>query len=201
MTSLQIINLSLSTLGQATISQAQLTADAHPSAVAANDWYEPCRDEVLGANNWSFATVTQALTALDVDDIKWEYCYSYPDVTLAVSTMWHVYNEATANTKDQQEFTVKYIPTLAVTAIYTDLEDAYAEYTYKVTDTTLWTTQFVMALVYRLASAMAVTLTGAKDKGIEAGQLYNVMISDAKRLSFSEKPKKEEMECKYIEAR
>ncbi len=203
MTQLQIINLSLVNLGQNVITQAQLTANAHPSAIAANLWWEPCRDEVLGANNWSFATVTLALTALDITDLEWEYVYSYPAVTLAVSSMWNVYNEATFDKKDAQEFTVKYIPTLAVTAIFTNLDYAYAEYTYKVTDTTLWTNQFVMAFSYRLSAAMANSITGASQLGIAASQMYTNLISDAKRLSFSEKPKKDssQNDCKYIKAR
>lgn len=201
MTQLQIINLSLVNLGQNVITQAQLTADAHPSAVAANLWYEPCRDEVLGANNWSFATVTQTLSALDIDDYKWDYVYSSPAVTLAVSTIWNVFNESTADIKDAQEFERRYIPTLGVTAIFSDLEDACAEFTYKVTDTTLWTTEFIMAFSYRLASAMAKSITGAGENGIAAGQIYNSLISEAKRLSFSEKPKKDGEDCSYINAR
>ena len=201
MTELGIINLSLVNLGQNVITQAQLTANAHPSAVAANLWFEPCRDEVLGANDWSFATVTQSLTALDIEDVKWDYVYSSPAVTLAASSMWSVYNDATVTIKDQQEFTVRYIPTLGVTAIFTDLPNAIAEYTYKVSDTTLWTNEFVMAFTYRLAAAMALTITGAKDKGLEAMQIFNGMISDAKRLSFYEKPKKDEKSCGYVDCR
>lgn len=201
MTNLQIINLSLVNLGQNVITQAQLTANAHPSAVAANLWWEPCRDEVLGANNWSFATVTQVLTALDITDSQWDYVYSYPAVTLAVSSMWKVFNDGTAATSDEQEFTVKYIPTLGVTAIFTDLDDAYAEYTYKVTDTTLWTNEFNMAFSYRLSAAMAKMITGASDLGTAAMAIYNGLISEAKRLSFSEKPKKPEENCGYINTR
>lgn len=201
MTQLQVINLSLVNLGQNVITQAQLTANALPSAVAANLWWEPCRDEVLGANNWSFATVTLSLTALDINDVKWDYCYAYPTVSLCASSMWNVYNDATSTTKDQQEFTVRYIPTLGVTAIFSDLDSAIAEYTYKVTDTTLWTNEFIMAFSYRLSAAMAMSLTGAKDKGIEAMQLFNGLISEAKRLSFSEKPKKNDEDCGYINAR
>lgn len=198
---LTLVNLSLVTLGQNVITQAQLTANAIPSAVAANLWFDTCRDEVLGANNWSFATVTETLTALDKEDSQWDYVYSYPASTLCVSSIWRVWNDATADTADQQEFAVKYIPTLGVTAVFTDLDEAIAEYTYKVEDTDLWTREFSMAFVYRLAAAMAISLTGAKDKGIEASVTYNNLISEAKRLSFSEKKKKPDEDCKYITGR
>lgn len=199
MTQLQLINLSLVNLGQNVITQAQLTANAHPSAVAANLWWEPCRDEVLGSNNWSFATVTATLSALDIDDARWDYVYSYP--VSAVSSMWYVYNDATASIRDQQEFTVRYIPTLGVSAIFSDLDEAKVEYTYKVTDTTMWSPQFIMAFTYRLAAAMAMSITGAGDKGLQAAQTFNGLIAEAKRLSFYEKPKKPDEDCKYINAR
>lgn len=201
MTSLQIINLSLVNLGQNVITQALLTANVHPSAIAANLWYEPCRDEVLGANNWSFATVTQTLTALAITDSQWDFVYAYPTVSLCASSMWKVFNDATIDTSDQQEFTVKYVPTLGVTAIFSDLATAYAEYTYKVTDTTLWTNEFIMAFSYRLSAAMAKSITGASDNGVLASQTYNNLISEAKRLSFSEKKKKPDEDCKYINVR
>lgn len=199
MTQLGIINLSLVNLGQNVITQAQLTANAHPSAVAANLWWEPCRDEVLGSNNWSFATVTEALSALSIDDDKWAYCYSYP--TLAVSSMWSIFNSCTAYTKDLQEFTVRCIPTLGISAIFSDLDGARAEYTYKVTDTTKWSNEFNMAFSYRLSAAMAISLTGAAEKGLQAGQTYNSLIGEAKRLSSSEKPKVPAEDCKYIKGR
>ncbi len=199
MTQLQIINLSLNVLGQNTITQAQLDANAHPSAVAANLWWAPCRDEVQGANNWSFATVTESLTAYNKDDSQWDFVYAYP--TMAVSTMWRVFNEGTASTADSQKFTVKNIPTLGVSAIFTDLQYAIAEYTYKITDTSLWTNNFNMAFVYRLAAAMAITITGSGDKGIAASQAYNNLLSEAKRLSFSEKNSKPDDSNSYIAAR
>lgn len=199
MTQIQIVNLSLNILGQNTITSAQLTADAHPSAVAANIWWTPCRDEVLGSSNWSFATVTESLVAYDIDDSEWDFVYQYP--TLTVSSIWRIWNDGSIGNSDKQEFTVKHIPTLGVSAVYTDLEDAYVEYTYQVTDTSLWSTQFVMAFAYRLAAAMAISLTGAKDKGIEAAATYNGLISEAKRLGFSEKKKRPDSQSAYIDAR
>ena len=198
---LTIVNLSLANLGQNVLTQTELTANGKPSAVAANLWWDPCFKEVMGANNWSFATVTASLAALDIEDFEWDYVYSYPAVTLAMSSMWTVYNDATVNSKDSQEFCVKYVPTLGVTAIFSNLQYACAEYTYKVTDTSLWTSNFITAFSYRLAAAMAISITGAGDKGVAAGQTYNSLISDAKRLSFSEKKKTESVANKYIDCR
>lgn len=199
MEQIDIVNLALSHLGQGTITSAQLTADVHPSAVQANIFWVPCRDEVLGESNWPFATVTLALSSLDIDDYEWDYVYSYP--TLAVSTMWNIFNEATLNTKDDQEYAVKHVPTLGVSAIFCDLEDAIAEYTYKVTDTSLWSTKFVMAFSYRLAASMAKSLTGDNQLGVTMTQLYNSILGEAKRLNNSENRKKPDHANKYIDAR
>lgn len=74
--------------------------------------------------------------------------------------------------------------------ILTNLEEAYAEYTYLVTDTTLWDSKFVMALSYRMAASMAHILLGDATKGEKLMGVYNLVLQEAKRISFSEKRKK-----------
>lgn len=199
MTQLDIVNLSLVNLGQNVITQAQLDANVHPSAVVANLFWQPCRDEALGDSNWSFATVTQTLSALNISDSEWNFCYAYP--TLTVSSMWNVFNDSTVEEKNAQEYAIKYIPTLTVSAIFSNLDVAIAEYTYKVTTTTIWSVKFCIALSYKLSAAMAMSLTGDKDKSTTAGLIYNSLIGDAKRLSFSEKPKTNQTPSAYINAR
>ena len=198
MTKLEIINLSLLHLGQSAITQTQLTDNVIPSAIVANVFWEPCRDEVLGESNWSFATVTHTLSSLDIEDSEWAKCYSYP--TLSVSNMWFVFNTFTYDKKSEQEFTRRHIVTLGVSVIFSDLENAIAEYTYKVTDTLLWDNKFNMAMSYRLASSMALPLGADVDKGLKLLSIANTILGEAKRLNSSEKTRVPDQPQRYIDA-
>lgn len=199
MTQLQVINLALAHMGNKAITQAQLTAGVVPEAVAANTFWEPCRDEVLGESRWSFATATMALSAIDTTDPLWDYIYSYP--TTSVGSIWAVYDDYTVKEKEEQEFEVKYYTTTGVRAIYTNLDDAYAEYTYKVTDPAVWSDKFAMAFSYRLASSMSMYLTGDAQKGMQLMEIYNGILGEAKRIGNSEKVKVPPQTSKYQDAR
>ncbi len=200
MTQLEIINLALVNIGNVPITQAQLTANTIPSAIAANLYWEPLRDEVLGEARWSFATTTLALSALDtIDDVVWTSVYSYP--TLSVGTIWNVFNVDTVTDKEDQQFEIKYIPSLGVKGIFTDLEEAYGEYTYKVTDTEIWNDKFNIAFSYRLSASMCMYLTGDSDKANNLMMLYSGIVGEAKRLGFHEKKSKPYRDSGYINAR
>jgi hypothetical protein len=199
LTQLEVTNLALKHLGQNSITQAQLTANTDPRAVNANVFWEPCRDEVLGEARWSFATSTLALSSIDTTDLEWEYVYTYP--TMCVGTVWNVYDEGTITNKEEQQFEVKYLPSQSNKCIYTNLADAYAEFTYKVTDPEIWSDKFAMAFSYRLASSMAVPLTGDADKGLKLMEIYNAILGEAKRLGSSEKRTKPNQDSNYVNAR
>lgn len=197
---LTIVNLALSRFSQAKITQALLTADVHPSAVAANTFWSTCLNEVLGESDWPFATVTLGLSSLGEDQTgEWSYIYSRP--TLSVSAVFNVFNTATTDTKTEQEFEVRHIPSLGVSVIYTDLEQAIGEYTYLVTNTSLWSSKFITAFSYRLAAEICIPVTGDANKAINLMNIYNVFISDAKRLGHTEKRKSTEGSSEYINAR
>lgn len=199
MTQLQIVNLALAHLGMLPISQVQLNANLHPSAVAANGFWEYCRDEVLGEVPWSFATTTLALSTVDVDDLQYEYVYEYP--TLCVGNIWSVFDEGSYQNKEEQEFEVKYVPSESDKCIFTDMQYAYAEFTYKVTDPEIWSDKFAMAFSYRLASSMALALSADPKKGLQLMDIYNLILSEAKRIGAIEKIKKPNRKSNYIDSR
>ena len=67
---------------------------------------------------------------------------------------------------------------------------AYCEYTTNLTDTTFWDTKFVMAFSYRLAAAIAKTLTGDGSISKDLMLISNGYIAEAKRIAAHEKKKK-----------
>lgn len=190
-----IANMALAHIGMRAITS--ISAD-EPSAEACNEFWIPSRDEVLSEHRWPFANTQAALAELTDQVIGWDFTYAYPS---AAARVFYVYDEGSVDRKEENDFEVVYIPSGNKRVICCDLEDAYCEYTYKVSDTTLWDAKFVMAFSYRLASAICHTLTGDADKALKLMDVYNGLMSDAKRLSYQEKVKKPNQKNTYYDAR
>lgn len=119
-----------------------------------------------------------------------------------VATVWHVFDESTADKKDEQDFAVFLIPgSTDRRIICTNLDDAYMEYTFIVNDTTLWDAKFVMAMGYRLAASAALLLPADPKKGEGLMNAYNAIIAEAKRISATERIKKPSTTSGYQKAR
>lgn len=170
-------------MGMKTISSL---TDTNPSATAADVFWDNARDDVFSKHRWPFANTKGLLSLLDDTDIEWLYLYAYPSNAARV---FYVYNEETFTTKEDEEFEVLYLPASNKRVIATNTELAYGEYTYKVLDTTLWSSDFSLAFSYKLAAMMAPTLSSS-DKGKELSAVYQNLIADAQRLSYQEKIKK-----------
>lgn len=192
---IDIANMALTHLGMNGITSF---TQNNPSAIACNTFFVPTRDEVLGESQWPFARVSEALALTNEEVLGWDYCYLYP---VKAAGVWNVYDEATVNKKGEQEFEVVYIPDSNIKVICSNLASAYADYTYKINDTSLYNNKFIMAFSYRLAAAMAHTLTGSAEVGLKLMDIYNALISEAKRISGSEKKKKPNQVSSYQESR
>jgi hypothetical protein len=176
-------------------------------AVEANKWYEPARRETLRGNAWPFATVIK-LMALSSDyptqgpnnlyAARWVYAYTAPANAVAV---WRVYNEATIDKSKSENFRQIYDDTNNQLIVLTNTVDAYAEYTFDLSDTTLWSADFIMAFSYVLAARMAPGLTG--DDSISDGLIKKGLIamSEAQRIGSSEVNITETRSSTYEDAR
>lgn len=202
-----IANLTLSHLGQKPLTTDIATdvAANNPSAVAINTHWGPVRNDLFREFKWPFANVIQPMqiqTGVNQDMYpEWLYFYVY---TANAATVWYVFDSATVEEKEEQAYEVVYNPTLNKRVIccnVTNTSSAFNEYTYNVTDTTLWDTKFVIAFSYRLASAIAKTLTGDGAIGEKLMLISNGIISEAKRIASHEKKKKPKQSQSTINAR
>jgi len=183
---LGLYNLALQHIGMKKISS---TDGTDPSTVALNNYYESCRDDLFREHKWPFATVQATLTESTVEvPLGWTYAYEYP--TENAATVWSVFDEGTYDYKDEQDFEIYYDPDSATKIIATDCEDAYYEYTYIITDLTLWDSKFYIALSYRLAASVCHVLLGDAEKGLKLMEISNFYISESKRISSHEQKKK-----------
>lgn len=199
-TQLSIVNLALAHLVMNAVANLS-TSSNDPKIKAINRFWEVARDDVFSELDWSFATVTQNLAQIaDYYAPEWTYGYTY--ITLNVANIWYIFDAATTKTKEEQKFEVKYDPSQSGKVILSDLDDAIAEYTYIVTDVTLWSHKFVMAFSYRLASMVCPILTGDAEKALSLMQLSNAYIHEAKRIDSYNKIKiPEPYVSKYVKAR
>ena len=127
-----------------------------------NAFYAQCRDYVLRDFPWGFAQRQVALSELAATageangfPAGWGYKYGYPTDCLMV----HAIYPGTRNPRVDQRVPYQIMSDGAATAIYTDQESAELVYTAKVTDTTLFEPMFISALVFLLASEIALPLT------------------------------------------
>lgn len=197
-TQVEIINIALGHLKQRPITAI---TDLSVQAQVANLYYESARKETLRGHDWSFATVAEdlALVANYTPTDNWFYAYAYPANCLA---LWHVYNNGTVNKTSGDDFRVLYDPTNGQKVVVSNTEDGIGEYTYDLSDTSMYDANFVTAFAYRLAADMAPQLTG--DDNVAKGfiALFNNAISEAERFSAYENTQvKEATRSSYEDAR
>lgn len=198
-TKLEIFNMALAHLGMKSVAS---TTGTDPSTVAANAFYQPSLDDLFREARLPFCTLLAELTTSTATVVGYDYVYEYPT---NAATVWSVFDEGTVDRREQQEFEV--MLALVGTAstetkvVCSNLADAYGEYTYKVTDTSLFDPKFTLAFSYRLASNMAHTLIGDVEKGLKLLEISNAILSEAKRINSVEKIKKPIQESGYVNSR
>jgi len=191
-----ICNMALSHIGAKAI--ASLAEDT-PSADACNTHWLGCRNAVLREFNWPFARANIILAEVSsATHPEWDYVYGYP---ASCANVWNVFNEATYDKKEEQNFEVFYSASLNRKLIGSNLAEAYAEYTYKVQDTAIYDNQFSMALSYRLAAAMAHDLMSDPDLGIKMLNIYIALIAETKRVAAYEEKRKPTQTSATLDAR
>lgn len=185
-TQFELTNLALRHIGMRKIDSLD---GIDPSAVICADFFNPCRDDILREHAWPFALVQQPLNkSIVTPPLDWFFCYNYP--TSNIATAWYVFNDATKLDKEAQNFEIRFDPATGTKIICSNLDAAYVEYTYIVSDTLIWDSKFDMAMTWRLASEICPGLTGDDEKSLKLMQIYNAYIQETKRISASEKTRK-----------
>lgn len=192
---IDICNLALNHLSMRSITSL---SEGTPTSNACNTFFDPCRDDVLSEAEWAFASVQQSLVLVSDTVTGWDYVYQYP---VKAARVWNVYDESTTDEKGSQEFEVRFVPSTNSKVICSDLQYAIADITYKVEDTTIYDSKFVMALSYRLAAAMAHQLTGSAELGLQLMNVYTALVGEAKRVGNTEKIRKPKQVSSYQNSR
>lgn len=179
----EICNIALSNLGQGkTISSlTELSEEAR----ACNLLYPTVRDAVLRDFKAGFSKKTAALNLVEEDpNTEWKYSYRVPsDCIFARRIVSGIRNE----TEDMKIPFQEGADDQGL-LIFTDLEDAELEYTYRVTQVSRFPPDCVLAIAFRLAAYLAPRLTGSDQFKIQQRmmQAYQMELAIYRQNSANE---------------
>lgn len=193
MDSTSICNLALSYLAKGTISNINENKEL---ARQCKTHYDHQRRMLLTDYDWGFAKRYAKLAAITMATPYqgYEFAYTYPTGCLAVRRLYQDSSE------ENEEFIIADIDA-NTRAILTNIESAYIDYTYDVSDTTIFSEVFCEALARAMAQAMAVPLTGNSTLMQLNYQLMQYAVLKAKVTTAREKKKETVYPTGYFDGR
>lgn len=179
-----ICNLAISHLG---ISKdiANVTTEQSAEAKACRRFLDIARETVLKDYNWPFATKMATLNLVEEDpNDEWAYSYRYPSDCLYARRILSGFRDDT----DLTRIAYKITQDSAGILIYCDTENAILEYTLNTENVDLFSSDFKVALSYRLAHYIAPRITAGDPFGLgdKALQKYVLEIQRASANAFNE---------------
>jgi hypothetical protein len=177
----EIANLALSHLGVGKDIQA-LDTDPGQEARACRRFYTEARQTTLRDFNWPFATKEQALALIEEDPTEeWAFSYQTPSDSLKIQRLVSGIRNDTRSTR----ITFREFNHPSGIRIYTDLDEAIAQYTVDMEDPTFYPTDFKMAFSWRLAMYIAPRITAGDpfQRQKAAAEFYQYEISRAQANS------------------
>jgi hypothetical protein len=197
MTKLAIINMALKHLGMNTIDDLD---GQDPSTLTMLEYFDTCRNIVFEEHQFSFANAQMALTESAIEvPLGWTFAYDYPTENCAA--VWTLFNAATVDQKDAQDFDTYRDPATGDKILVSNLDEAYCEYSLILVDPEDWSEKFAHAVSFNLAASAAPYLGKTGDEVLKILAIYGALISDVKRVDAAHKSKKPKLEEKYLDSR
>jgi hypothetical protein len=168
-----IYNLALNAIGAR--SNVSSPDERSREAEVCKLWYSPVRDQVLAASVWPEATKLAYLALLDErdQDVAWVSTNARPDYQFAYSTPSDMLHPQYLSS--YQRFLVTAYPG-NTKAIVTNVESAILIYTSRLETISLWSASLQMAIVYGLASHIAMPLSGKQGRTKQLADKANELI-------------------------
>jgi len=176
-TVVEICNIALARLGDSRISDIDANEE---KARLCKLFYDQTRDEVLREHTWSFASARAALAPLAGDNITgFDYRYQLPTDCLYVRTLIDAEGESYADITNEYQIEGR--------ELHTDVTPCAIRYTKKVSDPGQYDSQFVEAFALKLASKIALKLSGKQQLENSMLQQYLIVLQNAKGLDGQER--------------
>jgi hypothetical protein len=208
-----ICNIALTFIGQTLISDIDEQSN---NAQRCSILWDSVRQSILNDHNWNFATKISPLGLLSESVPGWGLTYSYPSDCLFIQK---VFNDSTPNYLGSSAYPQG--PSISANnalknqayrslqsslgngrIIVTNVEQAYIQYVWDVTDVSQFDSSFIDAFCYLLASKLAQSITGNKDLAATMTQYYQRTVDEAKASNMAENNLNQNyIESDYINAR
>lgn len=181
---IDIVNMALGELGVNRISA--LNEPGSLAAEKATLYYPYARDEVLEEDDWNFAVTRVSLAKLVTEPVDmYDYAYSLPPDFIRVchDRYEYPYNDYAVHTGGQQiEYSIEIISD-GSKCLLTNYDSAggeiFLKYVRREENVARYPPAVTRALVYRLASLMAIPLTESDKKYQFTTALYNEWLQKA----------------------
>lgn len=201
LTKTQICNMALFHLGTSKeIANVDSSSETSEEARTMRVFWDTAKEKILGEFPWTFATKVSALGQVEEDPTdEWGYSYTYPSDAVAIRKI------QSGLRMDHRQSVIPYqiAQDNNVKLIYTDLEEAIAEYTCNLTETSLFTAEFCIALSYLLAHYAAAKLSKGDPMKMKNDMLilYKIALAEAKSKSLNEEQRDPYPEAEMIRGR
>jgi hypothetical protein len=195
----EVCNMALSHLGIGkTI--GNLDTEKSQEAISCRLFFDRAMNATLRDCEWSFATKTVTLSLVEEDPTdEWAFSYRYPsDCKYFRRILSGIRNDSR-----QTKVSYRVVSDTVGQLIYTDEEDAIAEYTKKIETVANWPDDFVLALSARIAVYISPRLTAGDPfkMGDRALRLYLSEIGLAQAATFNEQQEEEAPDAESVRAR
>ena len=194
----EICNIALRRIGIRPVNNVD--SDTSTAATELKAVWSLAVHSVLRGAEWNFAKKITPLAELKNEKaLGWDYLYQYPKDCTA---FWSIENENSIRSGDiKNKWETLLSPETNQQAIATDVPQAYGRYTADVKDPTMWDSQFVDCLAWRVAMDVCQSL--ASDTGLfnKCAQMYSTCLSAAQTANKTERHNDEETLGFFINAR
>ncbi len=194
-----IANMCLSHLGIGR-EIANIETEKSQEAIACRRFFETAKVATLSDLYWTFATAFATLNLVEeTPTSEWTYSYRYPVGCIDLRRIL----SGVRNDTQSSRIPFKITKDAAGKLIYTDQSEPEVEYTENISDTSLFSSEFDLALSFRLAAYVAPRLTKGdpfKLKGEMLAQ-YDLELGQAKKKNMNEETQDLPPESAAITAR
>lgn len=195
MTKTDICNLALSYIGQGMIASIEANNE---SARQCRLHYDNTRKLLLRQYEWSFARKHEPLALVNTEINGYKYIYLYPEKCLKMLAILDNHNAFDAfRQKDFEVFNMDN----NTKVIASNVELAYIDYVYDITDCDIFDSLFLEALARKLASNLAVPLLGNESTADRNYKMYQAALEEAKSLTAKERKAQVEYPSLYASVR
>lgn len=190
-----ICNMALSHVGAR--NRIESLDEKTPEAVACNQWYDFSLDQALEANDWTMARArfTLALDGQAPPD-EWSFRYQYPAGCLVIRRIWNPAGPDADAIPFEEE-----INDAEMKTIVTDMENAIAVGTKRITSVSLFRPVFVLLLSHAIAANIAFTLTGKRAVVADQVNAFNSIKLAAPAIDANEHVAKPPRDAEWIRGR